>query len=427
VAGLARIEANLPGIPVLHHGRVPTDLRPTDPHVGTRRQQFLVVVGLVLLAVNLRPAVTSLGTLLVEVRQDLGMSASVAGVLTTVPVLCFSGFGLLAPAAARRVGIHRVVFVSIALMVVGLSWRALTDSVAVFLGASALALAGMASGNVLLPALVKRHFPHRIGLLTAIYSAALMGGAALPTLIAVPVAGATGSWRGGLAVWAVAAGVALLPWVMLLRHDVRAQPETHPRIAWSAVVRSKLAWAMAGFFGLQSSLAYSQFGWVPQIYRDAGLSVGSAALMLGILTVVGIPVPLLLPALAQRFASQVPIVTTLCLCALTGFVGLLLWPQAVPWLWALLLGVGGGAFPWVLTMIGLRAATPEGTVVLSGFVQGVGYVLAALGPLTTGLLYGATGGWTVPLAVLAVVTVPMLLLGLTFARPRFLEDELAAR
>lgn len=406
---------------------MPADLRSTEPHVETRWQKILVVVGLVLLAVNLRPAVTSLGTLLGEVRQDLGMSASVAGLLTTVPVLCFSGFGFLAPAAARRIGIHRVVSASIGLMVIGLAWRAATDSVPVFLLASALALAGMASGNVLLPALVKRHFPHRVGLLTAIYSAALMGGAALPTFIAVPVADAAGSWRAGLVLWAFTAGAALLPWVALLRHDIKAQPQAHPRIAWSAVVRSRLAWAMAGFFGLQSSLAYSQFGWLPQIYRDAGLSAEAAALMLGILTIVGIPVPLLLPALAQRFSSQAPIVTCLGLSALTGFVGLLLWPQSLPWLWAALLGVGGGAFPWVLTMLGLRAATPEGTVVLSGFVQGVGYVIAALGPLLTGLLYDVTGGWTVPLAVLAGITVPMLLLGLTFARPRNLEDELARR
>lgn len=386
-----------------------------------------MVVGLVLLAVNLRPAVTSLGTLLGEVREGLGMSASVAGLVTMVPVLCFSVFGFLSPAAARRIGVHRVLFVSIGLMVAGLTWRAATDSVVVFLIASALALAGMASGNVLLPGLVKRHFPNRIGLLTAIYSTALMAGSALPTFVAVPVAEATGSWRGGLVVWAFTAGVALLPWVALLRHDVKGEVEAHPRIAWSAVVRSKLAWAMAGFFGLQSSLAYSLLGWLPQVYRDAGLSAGDAALMLGVLTMVSLPVPLLLPALVQRFASQAPIVICLGLSALTGFVGLLLWPQDLPWLWAALLGVGGGAFPWVLTMLGLRAATPEGTVVLSGFVQGAGYVIGALGPLLTGLLYDLTGGWTVPLVVLAAVTAPMVALGLAFSRPRYLEDELTTR
>ncbi|MDQ4084295.1 MAG: MFS transporter [Actinomycetota bacterium] len=398
-----------------------------DAAAEPRWEQVLVVVGIVLLAVNLRPAATSLGTLLVQAQEALSISASLAGLLTTLPVLCFAGFGPVATALGRHWGLHRTTLLTLVLVVAGLLVRAVTDSAAVFAVASGLALAGMASGNVLLPPLVKRHFPHRVGVLTAVYSTALMTGAALPPWTAVPVAEAAGSWRYGLGMWGVLAVLAVLPWIGLLRHDVRGDGRPPPRYAMRDVVRSRLAWQMALFFGIQSSFAYSQFGWLPKIYSDAGLDPARAALMLGLLTAVGIPLALLLPAYAARQADQRLLITVLGSCALAGWVGLLAAPTTVPWVWALLLGVGGSAFPWCLTMIGLRAHSQDGTAVLSGFVQSTGYVVAALGPLGTGLLFDLTGGWTVPLTCLAVLTVPLVLFGLTFARPRYVEDELPDR
>jgi CP family cyanate transporter-like MFS transporter len=400
------------------------DVDATTQHVDTRWEKTLVVVGLVLLAANLRPAATSIGPLLEEVREGLGMSASLAGVLATVPVLCFAAFGMLGPAMARRVGIHRTVFLSVCLMLIGLLWRATASSVPLFLLASALALAGMAASNVLLPALVKRHFPTRIARMTAVYSVALIAGAALPTVTAVPIAHVGGSWRWGLGVWGMLAVLALLPWALLLRHDVRGEAASHARIAWSALLRSRLAWAMAGFFAVQSATAYSQFGWLPAIYLDAGLTPGLAALMLGVVVVVSLPVPLVLPTLTARLPSQAPVVVVLGLVTSLGWLGILLAGDTLPWLWAALLGLGSGAFPWVLAILGLRTATAAGTVVLSGFVQSVGYLLAGIGPVLTGLLFDLTGGWTIPLIVLASLGVPMIALGLTFARPRLLEDEI---
>ncbi|MDP9444301.1 MAG: MFS transporter [Actinomycetota bacterium] len=393
----------------------------------TRVEQVLLVGGIVLLAVNLRPAVTSLGTVLEDVREGLALSGATAGLLTTLPVLCFATFGSLTPAAAHRFGMHRVVVASLLVMVTGLMGRALTDSPALFVVLSGLALAGMAAGNVLLPPLVKRHFPRRVSLVTAVYSTGLLGGAALPTLITIPAAEATGTWRWALLLWGLTAAVALLPWLALLRHDVRHERGRSSTIAWSALVRTRLAWAMAGFFGLQSMLAYAQFGWVPQIYRDAGLSPAVAALMLGLVTVAGIPLPLALPTLVRRWPDQRPVVAILGACGAAGFAGLLASPTTLPWLWALLMGIGGGAFPWLLTMLGLRTATGQGAAALSGFVQSVGYLLATLGPFLTGVLYDMTDGWTVPLVVLALLCVPQILLGLLFARPGTLEAELARR
>ena len=387
-------------------------------------ERVLVVVGVVLLAVNLRPAATSLGTLLEQAQQTLSISASLAGLLTTLPVVCFAVFGPVATALGRHWGLHRTTLLTLVLVVTGLGLRAFTDSALVFTLASALALAGMASGNVLLPPLVKRHFPHRVGVMTAVYSTALMIGAALPPWVAVPVSEAEGSWRYGLGMWGLLAAVAVLPWVSLLRHDVREQDRPTPRYAMRDVLRTRLAWQMALFFGIQSSFAYTQFGWLPKIYADAGLDPATAAMMLGLLTGIGIPLAVLLPAYAARQPDQRPVVAVIGTGAFAGFVGLLTAPTTLPWLWALLLGIGGSSFPWILTMLGLRAHSQDGTAVLSGFVQSLGYVIAGMGPLGAGLLYDLTGGWTAPLCVLAAMTVLLVLVGLTFARPRFIEDEL---
>ncbi len=184
---------------------------------------------------------------------------------------------------------------------------------------------------------------------------------------------------------------------------------------------------MAVFFGSQSAQAYAQFGWLPSIYADAGLSQQSAALMLTVATVVGVPAPLVLPAYARRTSDHRPLVVVFAAVTAIGLGGLMLVPATLPWLWAGLLGLGGCAFPWVLAMIALRTRSMEGTAALSAFVQSTGYLLSAIGPLGTGVLYDLSGSWTVPIAVLMALTVPMLWCGLQFARPRQLEDELAPR
>jgi CP family cyanate transporter-like MFS transporter len=281
----------------------------------------------------------------------------------------------------------------------------------------------MATGNVLLPPLVKLHFPARIGLVTGIYSTALLMGAALPSVTVLPVVEEFDSWRAGLAMWAITAAVALVPWLGLVAHDVHTDREP-TTIPMSRLAHTRLAWAMAVFFGVQSATAYAQFGWLPEIYADAGLGREQAALMLGVLTGVSIPVALLLPALTQRRADQRPVVVAFGVLTTTGFLGLLISPTTLPGLWAVLMGLGSSAFPWVLTMLGLRARTHDGTVALSGFVQSIGYLLAVFGPLGTGVLYDLTDSWSLPLLVLAISSAVLVPAGLYVARERWIEDEL---
>ncbi len=384
----------------------------------------LVVAALVGLAFNLRPAAGSIGPVIEEIRAALGMSAATAGLLTSLPVLAFSGFGAAAPWLAHRLGVHRLTTLALLLTAAGLGLRAATSSQVVFLVASVLALAGMATGNVMMPSLVKLHFPTRIGLLTAVYTTVLATGMTLSTLLTVPVAQAVGTWRAGLAVWAVIAAVAALPWLLLVGHDQRS-PESSHAVTMRQVMRTPLGRLMAVAFGLQSLQAYAVFGWLPQIYRDSGYSAATAGLMLALVTAMGIPLSVAIPTLAARSPSQVWLMVTLLACYPFGLLGLVLWIEHVPWLWALLIGISQATFPLILTLLGLRTRTPAGTAALSGFAQAVGYLLAALGPLGMSLLRESSGSWTLPLLVLTALLAPLAWAGIHVSRPGYVEDQVA--
>jgi CP family cyanate transporter-like MFS transporter len=390
----------------------------------TRAQRILVVIGIVVLAFNLRPAAVSVGPVLDEITTGLAMSSTTAGVLTTLPVLSFAGFGALAPGFARVLGLHRVTLLSLVSVVVGLALRSQVSNVPIFLLLSLLAIAGMATANVLLPSLVKLHFPNRVGLLTSIYTTSLAVGLTLASVLTVPISEQFGSWRWGLLAWALTAAVAALPWIGLVRHDRAPESPAHG-ISLGAVARTRLGWGMALFFGFQSLQAYSVFGWFAQVYRDAGFSPGTSGLLLGVITAMSIPLSFWLPAWAARMEHQTWLIVGLVSCYPIGYVGLLVAPVAGAWVWAVLVGVAASVFPVVLTMIGLRARTSEGTAALSGFTQSVGYLIAAIGPFGMGLLYDLTGGWTVPLIGLIVLVIPQLVAGLAVARPSYIEDEIA--
>jgi MFS transporter, CP family, cyanate transporter len=402
-----------------HDARVPAPTR-------RRLERGLVVLGIVVLAFNLRPAAVSVGPVLGDVSDGLGMTTAETGVLTSLPVLAFALFGALAPRLARAVGLHRLTLGALLGVVVGLGGRAQVSSVPVFLGLSLLALAGMATANVLMPSLVKLHFPDHVGLLTSIYSTALAIGLTSASVFTVPISEAYDGWRSGLVAWSITAGIAVLPWLGLVGHD-RAPEEVEGRIGLLDVARTRLGWLMALFFGLQSLQAYSIFGWFAELYRDAGFSAHTAGLLLGVITGVSIPLSFLIPWLVARAQDQTLIMCLLMACYPIGYVGLMIAPASGAWAWAVLVGIGTTTFPLILTLIGLRARTPAGTAALSGFAQSVGYLIAGIGPFGIGQLNDLSGGWTVPLVALVVVTVPQLVLGLAVSRPAYVEDELAAR
>ncbi|UYQ61398.1 CynX/NimT family MFS transporter [Streptomyces peucetius] len=416
----------------------PAETAPAAQDSAARRTSVwatrFVVVGLVLAALNLRPAITSLGALLEEARTGLHMSGSVAGLLTSVPPLCFAVFGIAAPRLARRFGPGAVVCAGMAAIATGLAVRPFAGGTAGFLAASALALMGIAVSNVLIPVIVKRYFPDRVGSMTGLYSMALALGTSLAAAATVPLTSALGgSWRAGLAVWAVLAAVAVLPWLGLVRDRKDAAP-TPDKAAGAGeptaaprITRSPTAWALACFFGLQATGAYITMGWMPQIFRDAGVSAGTAGVLLAVTMVMGVPLAFVIPRLATRMKQQGPIVVALGLCGLTGYLGLQLAPAAGAWAWALLLGVSNCSFPLALTMIGMRSRTGAGVVRLSAFAQSTGYLISIPGPLLVGVLYQHSGGWDLPLALMAALLLPQIGVGLLAGRDRTIEDETGMR
>lgn len=378
---------------------------------------LFALTALLLAAVNLRLAVTSIGPVLTEIRAGLGMSATVAGLLTSVPVLCFASIGLLAPRLAQRFGSSRVILGGLLLLTAGLSVRPFAGGPALFLLLSAVALAGIALVNVLLPSIVKHRFPDRVGTVTGLYSVALNIGATTAAAATVPITGAfDGDWRLGLACWALAAVIALPPWLLLARERGAAAGETPTDPV--RVSRQPIAWALAVYFGMQSTSAYVIIGWLPEIYRDAGLSPSLAGVLFAVTSLLGVPLSFLLSAYAGRLRTQSGIAVVLGLFGIAGWAGLWVSPAAAPWLWAVFLGVVNAAFPLVLTMIALRGRTAGTVVRLSAFAQSVGYLFAIPGPILIGALHDWSGGWRVPLGFMVAMMIPQIVAGAAAGRNR---------
>lgn len=383
---------------------------------------------MLLAAVNLRTAVTSVGPLLDELHSGIGLTGGLAGFLTTLPVLCFAALGALTPRMAHRLGEQRALTLALVVMTLGLALRALVGSPWLFLLLSVAALAGGAMGNVLLPVIIKRHFAQHIGTMTAGYTTAMAIGTTLGAAVTVPIASLGGglSWRLGLGAWAVLAALASVVW--LVRSSRARHSDTEVvRPARLPVRRSRTAWALAIFFGTQSLQAYVAFGWFALFFQErAGVSATEAGLLVGLLAGLAIPISMVVPSMAARWPSQRPVVMALVALYVLAYAGMLVAPRTGSWLWAALVGVASGAFPLALTMIGLRSRTVAGTTSLSAFAQSIGYVLAGTGPLLVGVLHGATGGWTWPFVLLFVDLGVMAVSGWCIARPRYVEDDLEA-
>ncbi|GLY05571.1 MFS transporter [Actinoplanes sp. NBRC 101535] len=391
-----------------------------QPRTGRRSGPLFALIALLLAALNLRLAVTSVGPVLTEIRDGLGMSTTMAGLLTSVPVLCFASIGLAAPRLAQRFGAAPVILGGMALLAGGLAIRPFTGGPILFLLFSAIAMAGIALANVLLPSIVKDRFPDRIGTITGLYSVALNIGATTAAAATVPLTGAFGDdWRLGLACWALAALVALPPWALMARdHRAAAQATPAPAPDPVRISRHPVAWALGVYFGMQSTSAYVIIGWLPQIYRDAGISAEMAGILFATTSFLGVPLSFVLSALISRFRSQSLIALVLGLFGIAGWLGLMISPTAAPWVWAVMLGVVNTAFPLVLTMIALRGKNPGTVVRLSAFAQGVGYLFAIPGPLVIGALHDATDGWRVPLGLMALLMVPQIIAGMVAGRDR---------
>ena len=390
--------------------------------------RWLPLVAVLLLAVNLRPAVNALGAVVPELRDVTGLSASVTGVLLSLPMVAFAIIGLSAPALAGRFGPHRTVVAGLLALTLGQVLRVAVPGEAALFAGSLLALAGIAVANVVLPGLVRRHFPDRIPLMTSAYTTVLTVGAAASAALANPLERALhADWRTGIGSWAVISGLALVPWVAMTLQgpaDDRA-PIGSAGLPLRALARSGVAWTLSAYFGVQAMLAYVTFGWLPEILTDTGMSRTSAAYQSAVIIVVGVPPAMVVAPVLARMRRPWLLVVGLAACYIAGFTGLAvaLHPSVVI-VYSVLIGVGTAAFPVALTLIPMRSRTALATTSLSAFVQCAGYSIAAFGPFAFGVLYELTGGWSAPLLVLAALAVVQALAGVLAVRPRFVEDDL---
>ncbi|WP_242905684.1 MFS transporter [Actinomadura terrae] len=384
---------------------------------GTPPRPALVLVAVVLVAVNLRVAVTSLGAVLDRARDDLAMSTLAASTAATLPVVCFGGVALVTPRLIRRVGATAGLGLALGLLLAGLLVR-VAGGEAVLLAGTFVACAGIAAGNVLLPVIVKIEFPGRIGEVTGAYSAAMSAGAAIGAAATVPLGDVLGGWRGGLAAWAALAAATLLLWLPRVR---RTAPPARAEAPVTGLARSPVAWAVTLLFATQSVLAFVVMAWLPTIYTDAGYAPGEAGTLLAVALLVGVPVYFAVPILAARMRRQGALGAGMTAAQIAGLAGLLLRPESVPWLWAVLIGIGGGVFPLTLALFSMRTRTAADTAALSAMAQSVGYLLAALGPFTVGVLRDATGSWTTPISLLIAICAVQAALSFSAGRPRLID------
>lgn len=395
--------------------------RAVEPVRGRVRGGAFLVVAIMLVAANLRPAVTSLGSVLEEVRAAIGAPTAWASLLTALPPVCFGLAGLGVPVITRRLGLTWSVGGSVAVIVIGVAAR-VADGAGVMLLGTFVACAGIAVCNVLIPVVIKESYPRRIGLVTGCYTAALQGAAALGSALTPQLYTTVGGWRPALGGWASLAVLAVLVWAVAApRGGVRARPraEAGSRPERRSMLRNRLAWQVTGYFASQSLFAYVVMGWLPEVLVDAGVSRGEAGVLSGLVSLLGVPVSLVIAPLAARRPSQSWWASGLGGLSLAGVLGLTLAPSAAPLLWSVLIGVGMGSFAIAVAFISLRSATTADTEALSTMTQSIGYLIAATGPLAFGVLHGLLDGWTVPFVLVLGVLSAQVVLGVFAGRDRY--------
>jgi len=396
----------------------------------------LALVGILLVALNLRTAVAAISPITGHIGEDIALSSVGLGVLGALPPIAFAVSGFVAPVIAKRIGLELAITLATVAMVAGDLARAFAGSFVQLMLGSVLALAGMGFGNILLPPAVKRYFPDRIGLVTTAYVTLLSISTAVPAILAAPVADAAG-WRVSLGVWSVLAFSSLVPWIFLLLNNRKKRLAADPMgndavdepeaALFRRMLRSRTAWAIALAMAVSSLNAYATFAWFPELLTDiAGVDRIGAGALLAIYGIMGLPTGLLVPVLAARMRNVGLLVQLGVLFFVTAYLGLLFIPTYATWLWVVLAGLGPILFPVCLVLINLRTRSHHTSIALSGFVQSIGYTVGATGPFIVGILHDVTTGWTVPLIFLLGTALVAAISGFMLVKPRFVEDELRA-
>ncbi|WP_083676520.1 MFS transporter [Paenibacillus sp. FSL H8-0548] len=373
---------------------------------------WLLLVGILLISANLRASITAVGPIVSDIQQSYGLSGTLTGLLTTLPLLAFALISPLAPRMAQRISMENTLFAAMVVLTGAIIIRSLPSVAALFAGTVLLGMA-IAVANVLLPSLIKRDFSTKVGVMTGLYSVVMNLGAAFASGLSIPIAEELNfGWQGMLICWAALALISTMVWLPQIRK--------FPRTSKGALTSSKkseslfgslLAWQVTLFMGLQSFGFYVNVTWLPEIMHDRGMSLADAGWMLSLLQFVSLPATFITPVIAGRQVSQRGLVMITAVLMLIGYVGLLTGNAALIPICMVMLGLSGGAgFSLAVMFFVLRTSSTEQSAQLSGMAQSVGYLLAAAGPLLFGLIHDLTSNWSLSLIMLIIVAV---LLGIT--------------
>ncbi|MFF2752923.1 CynX/NimT family MFS transporter [Psychrobacillus sp. NPDC058041] len=383
---------------------------------------WLIILGIIFIATNLRAPLTSVGPLVGLIRDNMHLSNTLAGMITTLPLLAFAFFSPFVPKLGRKFGVELIILISIILLTFGIILRSLSGVTNLYIGTAILGLA-ISVCNVLLPSLIKREFPKRIGMMTGVYSISMNLFGAIASGISVPIAMGLGyGWQGALGIWGILSLVSILFWFPQMKYRYLEPPTTHNQTAQKNVNlwRSGLAWQVTLFMGLQSMVFYVLIAWLPEMLKQQGISSDQSGWLLSIMQLALLPFTFIVPVIAGRMSSQRTLVTIMEILLLTGTLGLLYGSANLIILWIILLGIGGGfAFGLSMMFFGLRTENAHQAADLSGMAQSVGYLLAAIGPTLFGYLHDVTDSWTAPLLILVGASVLLFIVGLGAARDRY--------
>ncbi|MCG1026807.1 MFS transporter [Virgibacillus halodenitrificans] len=388
--------------------------------------RVLLFIGIIVVAFNLRPAITSIGPLIGIIRDDVGLSNWSVGLLTSLPLIAFAIMSPIVPRLANRYTNERIMMVGLILLAIGISARSISLISLLFAGTLFVGL-GIAICNVLLPGVIKDKFPARVALMTSLYSTAMGIFAAAASGLSIPIAtGMDLGWKLALLIWCLPAIIGIFIWVYLNKNNNKEQTGEINYInpSENRMWKSPLAWHVAAFMGLQSFLFYVTISWLPEILHDYGMDIAHAGWMLSMMQFIGLPASFFVPVIAGKFKSQRPIVIVMASCSVIGYSGLLLGNSYVMLVIStVIIGIAlSGTFALALAFLGMRAKNAKQAAELSGMAQALGYVLAAAGPIFIGYLYDLTHLWAIPLITLIIIALMVMAFGLSAGRDVYVLD-----
>ncbi|MGM8212148.1 CynX/NimT family MFS transporter [Virgibacillus sp. W0430] len=385
----------------------------------------MLIIGIIFVAINLRPSITSIGPLIGMIREDMGISNTTVGLLTTLPLIVFAFMSIFAVKIGNKYSNERALILGLGIVVCGIVIRS-TSFVILLIAGTLLVGIGIAICNVLLPSAIKEKFPNKVGLMTSLYSTAMGVFAAIASGLSIPLAvGWNLGWEISLLVWAVPALFGMILWIYIYSLKNKVDREETVQLSSSGsninLWRSSLAWQVACFLGLQSFLFYVTISWLPEILHHSGISLGAAGWLLAIAQLLGLPASFFAPMIAGKYKSQSIIVCITGSFGVLGYLGLIVSKSLVlTYISTLFIGVTlGGGFALALAFLGFRTQNAKEAAALSGMAQTVGYLLAAIGPILIGFLHDFTNDWTVPLLILLVVSLLAIYFGMKSGRNKF--------